>query len=143
MVTRSIPHMNLAAITALVDRWRPKTHSFHLRTGEMTVTLEDIAMILAVPIEGSPLCIDTSCDDWCGKMVDRIGKCPEDTLNKDGVKLRVAAGATFKWISDNFNTCLRMPMRMSSRCTPTCTCGMLSPGLCSMTLVVRPRTGIG
>jgi predicted secreted protein len=80
-------------------------HSFHLRTGEMTVMLEDMAMTLALPIEGTRLCIDTSCDDWRGKMVDLIGKCPGDTLNKDGVKLRVAAGATFKWISDNFNTC--------------------------------------
>jgi hypothetical protein len=97
--------MNPATITALVDRWRPETHSFHLRTGEMTVTLEDMAMILALPIEGTPLCIDTSCDDWRGKMVDLIGKCSGDTLNKEGVKLRVAAGATFKWISDNFNTC--------------------------------------
>jgi hypothetical protein len=104
MVTRSTLNMNPAAITALVDRWRPETHSFHLRTGEMTVTLEDMAMILALPIEGAPLCIDTAYDDWRGKMVDLIGKCPGDTLNKDGVKLRVTTGATFKWISDNFNT---------------------------------------
>jgi hypothetical protein len=38
----------------------------------MTVTLEDMAMILALPIEGSPICIDTSCDDWRGKMLDLI-----------------------------------------------------------------------
>jgi hypothetical protein len=95
MVTRSTPHMNPAAITALVDRWRPETHTFHLWTGEMTVTLEDMAMTLALPIKGNPLCIDTSCDDWCGKMVDLIGKCPGDTLNKDEVKLRVAAGASY------------------------------------------------
>jgi hypothetical protein len=63
MVNRSTPHMNPAAITTLVDQWRPETHNFHLRTSEMTVTLEDMAMILALPIEGSPLCIDTSCDD--------------------------------------------------------------------------------
>jgi hypothetical protein len=88
MVTRSTLKMNPAAITALVDRWRPETHSFHLRTGEMTVMLEDMAMILALPIEGAPLCIDTACDDWRGKMVDLIGKCPGDTL-----------------VSDNFNTC--------------------------------------
>jgi hypothetical protein len=76
MVTRSTPHINPAAITTLVDRWRPETHSFHLRSGEMTVTLEDMVMILALPIEGTPLCIDTSCDDWRGKMADLIGKCP-------------------------------------------------------------------
>jgi hypothetical protein len=104
MVTRTTLNMNPAAITALVDRWRPETHTFHLGTGEMTVMLEDMAMILALPIEGAPLCIDTACDDWRGKMVDLIGKCSRDTLNKEGVKLRVAAGATFKWISDNFNT---------------------------------------
>jgi hypothetical protein len=54
MVTRSTPHMNPATITALVDPWRPETHSFHLRTGEMMVTLEDMAMILALSIKGSP-----------------------------------------------------------------------------------------
>jgi hypothetical protein len=84
--------MNPTAITALVDWWRPDMHNFYLQTGEMTVMLEDMAMILVLPIEGSPLCIDTSCDDWSGKMVDLIGKCPGDTINKDGVKLRVTAG---------------------------------------------------
>jgi hypothetical protein len=38
-------------------------------------------------------------------MVDLIGKCPCDTINKNGEKLRVAIEVTFKWISDNFNTC--------------------------------------
>jgi hypothetical protein len=44
MVSMSISHMNPAAITALVDRWRPETHSFYLRTSEMTSTLEAMAM---------------------------------------------------------------------------------------------------
>ena len=39
MVTRSTPKFNPAVITVLVDRWRPETHTFHLRTGETTVTL--------------------------------------------------------------------------------------------------------
>jgi hypothetical protein len=63
MVTRSTPNMNPSVITTLVDRWRPETHSFHLRTGEMTVTLQDMLMILPLPIEGKPLCIDTSSED--------------------------------------------------------------------------------
>ncbi|KAK1642373.1 hypothetical protein QYE76_060178 [Lolium multiflorum] len=97
--------MNPSAITALVDRWRPETHSFHLRTGEMTVTLQDMSLILALPVEGKQLCIDTSCEDWRGKMFDLIGKVPDDIVNKKGEKLRVSAGATFSWISQNFKTC--------------------------------------
>jgi hypothetical protein len=38
----------------------------------MTITLQDMAIILALPIEGNPLCIDTSCDNWLGKMLDLI-----------------------------------------------------------------------
>ncbi|KAH7854000.1 hypothetical protein Vadar_008969 [Vaccinium darrowii] len=34
-------------ITALVERWHPETHSFHLRPREMTVTLQDVEVILA------------------------------------------------------------------------------------------------
>jgi hypothetical protein len=41
---------NAMAITAMMDRWRPKTHSFHLTCGEMMVTLEDVTMILGLPI---------------------------------------------------------------------------------------------
>ena len=63
-VTRSTPNMNTAAITALVDRWRPETHSFHLPVGEMTVSLQDVSMITALPIKGEPVCEDTDSDGW-------------------------------------------------------------------------------
>lgn len=52
LVRRSTPYINAAAITALVDRWRPETHTFHLPTGEMTPTLQDVSMILGLPIGG-------------------------------------------------------------------------------------------
>ena len=106
MVNRGSPHMNPAAITALIDRWRPDTHSFHLRAGEMTVTLQDMSMILALPIQGDPLCINTGSDGWRERMCGLTGgKCPGDTINSKGEKLRVTAGATFKWIAQNFSTC--------------------------------------
>uniref|UniRef100_A0A453LQ52 Aminotransferase-like plant mobile domain-containing protein n=1 Tax=Aegilops tauschii subsp. strangulata TaxID=200361 RepID=A0A453LQ52_AEGTS len=38
-VRRSTPPNNAAALTALIDHWRPETHTFHLWTGEMSVTL--------------------------------------------------------------------------------------------------------
>jgi hypothetical protein len=42
-----------ALITALVERWRPETNTFHLPVGEMTVTLEDVACLWGLPIDGN------------------------------------------------------------------------------------------
>ncbi|QHN87002.1 uncharacterized protein DS421_16g551200 [Arachis hypogaea] len=39
-----------ALLSALVERWRPETHTFHLPVGEVTVMLEDVSYILGHPI---------------------------------------------------------------------------------------------
>ena len=42
-------------LTCLVDRWRPETHTFHFRFGEMAPTLEDVSMLLGLPLAGEPI----------------------------------------------------------------------------------------
>ncbi|KAL4356270.1 hypothetical protein AHAS_Ahas09G0069900 [Arachis hypogaea] len=42
-------------LAALVERWRPETHTFVLPVGEVIVTLEDVAHIFGLPIDGEPL----------------------------------------------------------------------------------------
>ena len=42
-----------ALITALVERWRPETNTFHLPFGEMTVTLEDVSLLWGLRITGN------------------------------------------------------------------------------------------
>jgi hypothetical protein len=56
--------MDSAALTSLVDRWRPETDTFHLPCGEITVTLQDIAMILGLPIDGAPVSRMVSPAGW-------------------------------------------------------------------------------
>uniref|UniRef100_A0A287P3Q8 Aminotransferase-like plant mobile domain-containing protein n=1 Tax=Hordeum vulgare subsp. vulgare TaxID=112509 RepID=A0A287P3Q8_HORVV len=106
LVSRSTPNLNAAAVTTLIDRWRPETHSFHLRTGEMTVTLQDVSMITALPIEGKPLCMSTDSEGWRQQMEALIGMSPQEPEVEDGGKKdRVPAGATFTWIAANFAHC--------------------------------------
>ncbi|XP_025607830.1 serine/threonine-protein phosphatase 7 long form homolog [Arachis hypogaea] len=44
-----------AMINALIERWRPETHTFHFPVGECAVTLEDVAVILGLPTNGLPV----------------------------------------------------------------------------------------
>lgn len=42
-------------LTALVERWSPTTNTFHFIVGEMTITLQDVVIILGVQIDRPPL----------------------------------------------------------------------------------------
>src|SRR5947207_6933820 len=44
--------LDRSLLTALVDRWRPEMHTFHLPCGEMALTLQDVAYLLGLPLVG-------------------------------------------------------------------------------------------
>ena len=39
-------------IISLIERWWPETHTFHVPVGEMTITLQDVAILLSLRIHG-------------------------------------------------------------------------------------------
>ena len=74
----------------------------------MNVTLQDIAMITGLPIDGNPLCMSTDSDGWRAQMHALIGMVPPEPPEpaaENKKKERVAAGATFTWIVSNFSNC--------------------------------------
>ncbi|QHO19509.1 uncharacterized protein DS421_11g329600 [Arachis hypogaea] len=44
-----------AMINALIEKWRPKTHTFHFPLGECAMTLQYVAVILGLPTNGHPV----------------------------------------------------------------------------------------
>ncbi|KAK9997867.1 hypothetical protein SO802_017470 [Lithocarpus litseifolius] len=70
--SREIDH---CLISALVERWRPETHTFHLPHGEMSITLEDVEVILGLPIDGEVLVGPTTVvdGDWRQLCVALLG----------------------------------------------------------------------
>ena len=80
-----VPSIQLdhALITAFVERWHPKTHTFHLLHGEMTITLQDVEVIMGLPVEGEAMVGPTqrTWTDVCAKMLGiQIPNGPQNVL---------------------------------------------------------------
>ncbi|MFQ6634873.1 hypothetical protein Gotur_010507 [Gossypium turneri] len=82
-------------LSALVERWRPETHTFHFPCGECTVTLEDVVMQLGLPIDGSPVTGVSSFTDPAALCYELLG----DSLGDSETNF---TGLEFAWLKAKF-----------------------------------------
>ncbi|KAH1197421.1 Serine/threonine-protein phosphatase 7 long form [Glycine max] len=87
--------INSSLIAVLIERWRLKTHTFHMRCRECTITLQDVSVLLGLHVDGAPLIGQTNLD-WAELCEELLGVRPrEGELQGSMVKL--------SWLTHHFS----------------------------------------
>lgn len=93
--------LNNSLISALVERWRRETNTFHLPLGEMTITLDEVALVLGLEIDGDPIVGSKVGDevamDMCGRLLGKLPSAANKEVNCSRVKLN--------WLKRTFSEC--------------------------------------
>ncbi|KAH1097542.1 hypothetical protein J1N35_014463 [Gossypium stocksii] len=79
-------------INALIERWRPKTHTFHLPYGKCTITLEDVQLQLGLSVNESVLTWSVQSVDWGVVCYDLLGAILDN----------IYGGQILSWLRDTF-----------------------------------------
>jgi hypothetical protein len=101
-VTASLTLMDSATLMALMHRWCLETHKFHLPCGDTMVTLQDVTIILSLPIDSTPVCGPVSLAGWrdfVGAIIPPLRHCRKP----QGQEL---SGNHSGWLTTNFDTYL-------------------------------------
>jgi hypothetical protein len=86
-------------IAAFMDLWRPETHTFHLPVGEMTLSLEDAAMLGGLSCAGEAMGSIDIPVTWQADFLARFANVPRnDRAPVPCLPFVDTDGPTWTWI---------------------------------------------
>ncbi|KAJ4803316.1 Serine/threonine protein phosphatase 7 long form isogeny [Rhynchospora pubera] len=101
-----VKHVNvdMPLLKAMVEFWRPETHTFHFSVGEMTVTLQDVAFLYGLRSTGIPVRSNTR-GPWEEKIRanlyphEDVGEWHRERSSREGDV--VGNNIKLKWLRQN------------------------------------------
>ena len=88
----------MSLLVALLDRWRPETHTFHLPVGEMTHTLQDVAMLLGLPCAGRAVGAEDVALSWRDDLLAQFAGVQHNDLALPYWPFSSNHGLTKRWL---------------------------------------------
>ncbi|KAI0498904.1 hypothetical protein KFK09_019802 [Dendrobium nobile] len=95
-------HLDMHLLCAVIERWRPETNTFHLHNVEISLTLQDVAVLTGLVVDGLPVTaardvggLESRWATWTECCNELLGRAPMDIIDS-AAKLKLA------WLRDNF-----------------------------------------
>ena len=91
-------------LSAFCERWQPETTTFHLPFGEMTITLDDVASILHIPVTRSMISFSQPLrvDDANALLVELLGTIDVEA-SRETEQCR-SPSVRLLWLRNHFST---------------------------------------
>ena len=108
LLTSGYENISHRFVCAMSERWHEETSNFHLPVGEMTITLDDVACLLGIPITGRLLHYrELTCEEGLEMMqVDLLftAEAAAKEMTKQGAA-RVSFGVLKRRYEELLNRC--------------------------------------
>ncbi|XP_042016343.1 serine/threonine-protein phosphatase 7 long form homolog [Salvia splendens] len=132
-------------ITALIERWRPETHTFHFPYGGATVTLEDVEVLWGFKVDGDAVTGYIPTKDvsyWIQLCLDYLGFVPDTVELKEMVWKQTSLSNQLRIeLSDEHDQYIYVQQLCASYSWGGATLACLYHNLCEAALARRSDVG--
>ncbi|KAK9114297.1 hypothetical protein Syun_021094 [Stephania yunnanensis] len=99
LIDYSYRKANKEVITAFMERWQQETNIFHLPFGEMSISLEDVSMLLKIPVTGKVVAVENFArytNESCSDAIKLVSKLLRVIIEDAEEEVNISKGLTVR-----------------------------------------------